>query len=319
MFGNYAQYPISGNTPQGGVAKAIQNASAETGVDFGYLVQQAKVESGMNPTAKAKTSSATGLYQFIEQTWLRVMKTHGAEHGYGRYADAIKQKPNGSMTVSSPALRNEILNMRKDPKAASLMAAELATENHDYLQSTTGKTPGKTELYMAHFLGAGGASNFLKSMQKNPWAPAASLFPEAARSNRGVFYAQGRPLTLQQVYNRFDAKFDGGGDAPVIQTARNEGKSLMEQYTGVKLPDADSWSAPVRSERFSGNNRTAGSLKALYAPVPQQGPAPTVVQQVVETKPADRIPGGFLSSPVDVMFIANRSRMEHNNNDRYNA
>lgn len=83
MIGNTTHFNVDRTErPANTVTGAIQLASAKTGVDFDYLVKQARVESSMNPNAKARTSSATGLYQFIEQTWLRMVKNHGAEHGY---------------------------------------------------------------------------------------------------------------------------------------------------------------------------------------------------------------------------------------------
>jgi hypothetical protein len=50
--------------PQGRVTTAIATASRRTGVDFNYLLSQARVESSMNPNARASTSSASGLYRF---------------------------------------------------------------------------------------------------------------------------------------------------------------------------------------------------------------------------------------------------------------
>ncbi len=72
------------------VGSAIQRAAARTNVDFGYLFNQAKVESGLDPDAKARTSSATGLFQFIDQTWLGTVKKHGAAHGLDWAANAIR-------------------------------------------------------------------------------------------------------------------------------------------------------------------------------------------------------------------------------------
>ncbi|HCH95135.1 MAG TPA: lytic transglycosylase, partial [Erythrobacter sp.] len=66
---------------------AIARAATRTGVDFDYLLAQAKLESGLDPSAKAGTSSATGLYQFIDSTWLRTLDRHGAKHGM-EWADA---------------------------------------------------------------------------------------------------------------------------------------------------------------------------------------------------------------------------------------
>ena len=72
---------------RGVVEAAIQRASNATGVDFGFLMGAARRESGYNPSAKAKTSSATGLFQFVDQTWLATLKRHGAKYGYARYAE----------------------------------------------------------------------------------------------------------------------------------------------------------------------------------------------------------------------------------------
>nr|WP_318781333.1 hypothetical protein [Sphingomonas aliaeris] len=81
---------------------AIALASQKTGVDFSYLMGQAQLESGMRSDARAGTSSASGLYQFIDQSWLRVMKQHGAEHGMAWASDAISSTGSGRMTVSDP-------------------------------------------------------------------------------------------------------------------------------------------------------------------------------------------------------------------------
>lgn len=291
-----------------GVTSAIQQASAKTGVDFGYLVNQAKVESSMNPNAKARTSSATGLYQFIDQTWLRMMKAHGAEHGYGHYANAITQGSDGDFHVANRATRNAILNLRKDPKASSLMAAELATENNAYLRQTVGGEPSGTDLYMAHFLGAQGASNFLNSMKKNPWAPAASFFPDAARSNRGVFYAQGRPLSLQQVYNNFDARMNGGSATPVSDTmvASNNFENK------VILPLANDWSNP---------NSVAAARAAHYT---QSNTQAMVAAFTGSDNAAQNTSTGFgqrVAWPMEALFTAQSGQMNfaHDDNARYNS
>src|SRR6185503_19622508 len=85
---------------RGRVSSAIQLASARTGVDFSYLFNQARIESGLNPNARARTSSATGLFQFIDQTWLGTVKQHGAEHGLGWAAQAIRRGADGRYYVA---------------------------------------------------------------------------------------------------------------------------------------------------------------------------------------------------------------------------
>ncbi|MGJ3628906.1 hypothetical protein AB5I41_22315 [Sphingomonas sp. MMS24-JH45] len=163
---------------------------------------QARVESGLNANARAGTSSASGLYQFIEFSWLAVVKKHGTEHGLGWAADAIGKTAGGRYTVDG-GLRAQILALRNNPEVASLMAAEHAGDNKDALEGTLGRSATGTDLYMAHFLGLGGAKQFLRVMQATPDKSAASLFPGAARANRGVFFnADGSARSLSEVYAR---------------------------------------------------------------------------------------------------------------------
>jgi hypothetical protein len=177
-------------TPQ--VQAAIARASQATGIDFSYLLGQAKLESSFNPNAKAGTSSAAGLYQFTKGTWLDTVDRHGSAHGLG-WADAAIQ----GGRVRDPMLRQQVLALRYDPDASALMAAELASDNRDFLRGVLGREPDAPELYLAHFLGADGAGRFLTAMTANPVQSAAALFPEAAGANKAIFYdATGAPRSL---------------------------------------------------------------------------------------------------------------------------
>jgi len=210
------------------VISSIKNASKATGVDFDYLVNQARTESSFRPDVEAKTSSATGLYQFIEQTWLGTVKEHGSKHGLGDTANAIQQDFQGRFFVSDDTKKQTILDMRKDPAIASLMAAEFASDNQQYLETKTGKSATSTDLYMAHFLGASGASQYIKAMQENPYQPAAHLLPAAASSNKNIFYkSDGSPKSLTQVYNEFEAKF---GDVTQVQQAKVETPNAVDKF-----------------------------------------------------------------------------------------
>lgn len=211
-----------GSAVGGGVGAAIQQAAASTGVDFGYLLGQARIESGLNPNARAKTSSATGLFQFIEQTWLGTVEKHGARHGLGWAANAIQRGPNGRYFVSDPAARRAILDLRKDPQAASSMAAEFASDNQAHLEARLGRPTEAVDLYLAHFLGAGGAAKFLRAHDANPDAPAAAALPAAASSNRWVFYDRsGAPRSFSEIRERFAAKL-GGESGPLPVPARRD-------------------------------------------------------------------------------------------------
>ncbi len=196
------------------VHSAIAKASARTGVDFNYLLGQAQVESGLQTNARAGTSSATGLYQFVEQSWLGVVKAHGAEHGMQWAADSIRQGSNGRYYVADGATRHAILQLRNDPQASSLMAAEHAADNKAALEGALGRAATGTDLYMAHFLGLGGARQFLTTMQGNPDRSAAAMFPAAARANRSIFYgAGGQPRSLAEIYDKMAMRLDRGAKA----------------------------------------------------------------------------------------------------------
>lgn len=232
------------------VTSAIQTAAARTGIDFDYLMGQAKVESGLNAGARASTSSASGLYQFIESSWLAVVKKHGAEHGLGWAADAIGKTAGGRYTVSG-GNRAAILALRNNPEVASLMAAEHAGDNKAALEGTLGREATGTDLYMAHFLGLGGAKQFLKAMQATPDRNAASLFPAAARANRGVFYEKdGSARSLTDVYQRFAGKLgtSGAGEtaaanrfALAAQALQMGDDATVVTGNGESATDALSW------------------------------------------------------------------------------
>src|SRR5438105_12656296 len=170
------------------IAGAIKQAASSTGTSFEYLLATAKMESNFNPAAGASTSSARGLYQFIDQTWLGTVKEAGAQLGYGAYADAITKSASGSYSVSDPAARKAIMKLRDDPDAASAMAAVLTQSNSFQLTGMIGRRPTDSELYMAHFMGVGGAAKLITNAEDNPQAPAARLFPNAAAANRSIFY-----------------------------------------------------------------------------------------------------------------------------------
>ena len=189
------------------VVDAIRDASTRSGVDFKFMLAKAQTESSFDPNAKARTSSASGLYQFIESTWLNTVRQHGTKHGLGQYAAQIEDDFGGGARVRDAATRRSILDLRFDPRAASAMAAEFTRSNFTQLENTLGSGVNATDLYLAHFLGAGGATRFLASYRQDPQRIAASQFPEAAASNRGVFYdAGGRARTLGQVYGFFAGK-----------------------------------------------------------------------------------------------------------------
>src|SRR3981081_1681639 len=86
------------------VVGAIRTAARATGTNFQYLLATAQVESGLDPNAAVANSSAKGLFQFIDQTWLTTLKEAGPALGYGRHADAIAQSPSRPFEFAAPAM-----------------------------------------------------------------------------------------------------------------------------------------------------------------------------------------------------------------------
>ena len=206
------------------VAQAIHKASARTGVDFSYLVAQAGQESSFKPDAKASTSSAKGLYQFIETTWLNMVRDKGADHGLGEFAGKIDDTVEGPR-VADPAARKKILDLRNDPSLSAAMAAEYAKANRTQLEASLGRATNSTDLYMAHFLGASGATKFLNAVQKTPERIGAELLPEAAAANRGAFYDKsGRALSVKKIYENYAAKFDSAVQNVAVAAAPEPAK-----------------------------------------------------------------------------------------------
>lgn len=256
----------------GRIQSAIQSAAARTGVDFTYLLGQARVESGFNAGARARTSSAAGLYQFIESSWLSVVKKHGAEHGLGWAADAIGP---GNRVAGCGATRAQILALRNDPEVASLMAAAHASDNRDGIEAATGREATGTDLYMAHFLGLGGARRFLSRMETDPGASAAALFPAAASANRTVFYAgDGSARSLDEVYRRFADKLGAGADGPAVdapsiryaaQALELDGSTVVTG-SGESATDALAWAGSTLGRLTGG--RTGERALAMLRPTP---------------------------------------------------
>ncbi|WP_225113267.1 MULTISPECIES: transglycosylase SLT domain-containing protein [unclassified Bradyrhizobium] len=202
------------------VAGAIKQASNVTGVSFQYMLTTAKMESDFNPTAAATTSSAQGLYQFIDQTWLGTVKEAGTQLGYGSYADAITRTSSGTYTVDDPVKKRSIMKLRDDPEAASAMAAALTQSNSFKLTGLLGRRPSDSELYMAHFMGVRGAAKLIANAEDNPQAVGARLFPNAAAANRPIFYAKdGRARSVSEVYSVLDSRYASAANSKVTRSA----------------------------------------------------------------------------------------------------
>lgn len=191
------------------IAGAIRDAARTTGASFEYLLTTAQIESNLNPAAQAATSSAKGLYQFIEQTWLATLKQAGPALGLGNYSAAIGQGPDGRYSVPDPEARAAIMRLRADPSASAMVAGVFTRGNEARLTAALGRTPSQGELYIAHFLGPDGAVQLIGSATSQPQSNAAAMFPAAAAANRSIFYDNGgNPRSAAAVYAKLTGRYE---------------------------------------------------------------------------------------------------------------
>jgi hypothetical protein len=219
---------------RGVVEAAIERASKATGVDFSFLMRTAGRESGMNPGAKAGGSSAAGLFQFVEQTWLSTLKQHGSKYGYARYSELINKGSDGRFHVSGEEAKKAVMDLRLDPHASSLMAGELASDHAAYLKGRVGRSPTAGELYAAHFLGPQGSARLIEAKQTTPAAAAAHLFPAEARANKAIFFTDGRARSVAEVYDNLTR---AGGSGGGVQQAAATAQDGFLQYASARRED----------------------------------------------------------------------------------
>jgi hypothetical protein len=248
----------------GQVETALRRAASATGVDFDFLMRTAKRESGFDSGARASSSSAAGLFQFIEQTWLSTLRRHGGEHGYSQYAALIQQGADGRYRVDDAGARQAVMNLRYDPHAASVMAAALANDHAAYLRGRVGREPTGGELYAAHFLGPQGSARLIEAYQYAPNAPAASFFPDAAAANRSIFYRDGQPLSVAQVYA--DLSRTGGPREAVGYATEEVGEMAFAAYAGARQSEKERQEALLVGMLLSHEgSAAAGPFGSMYS------------------------------------------------------
>ncbi|SFD24632.1 transglycosylase SLT domain-containing protein [Devosia psychrophila] len=260
--------PIS--VPQS-LAYMLTAAGDRNGVDFDYLLQTAIRESSLNPQAKAQTSSATGLFQFVESTWLQVLKEEGPRLGYGDIASNISKNGSGDYAVADPAVKAQILEMRKDPQMAADLAAAFTKSNGEYLEGRFGRRPSAGELYIAHFLGAQGAERMFNAGLQDPDQIAANLFPKQAQANRTIFYSDGQPRTIRDVYRVLVAKHEGAGTSAPFAAQQMAGQPAAPEVPVVPSrfsPANMSFTGLFKNEEelpVTGTDDGGGFFTQLYA------------------------------------------------------
>ncbi len=203
-------YPTAPRGVDPAIVSQIRQASQASTADFGLLMAQAKQESSFNPDAKAASGSASGLFQFVSSTWLDLVHKFGAKYGVGDLAQQITTDSTGKASVADPAVKKKILALRNDPALSADLAGEYANQNKGEVEGALGHAIGRAGFYLANFLGAGGATTFLKALQTNGATPAADLLPEAAANNRSVFYDgdTGRAKSVAEIYRTLGGRIE---------------------------------------------------------------------------------------------------------------
>ncbi|KQP04615.1 lytic transglycosylase [Methylobacterium sp. Leaf93] len=251
---NGATTGTSAGSASAGVVDAIRSGARSTGTEFDYLLATAKRESSLDPSAKAATSSATGLFQFIEQTWLGTMKNAGPKLGLSAYADAITARPDGTYTVQDASARQTILDLRRDPAVAATMAGALTQRNGEALTAALGREPTGGDLYAAHVLGARGAATLIAAAQASPARAAALDMPEAAAANRSLFYDKtGRTRGAAELYALLSASQSASRPAPTaLAGAAIEPASTADPVSAYAAIDGGGLRALFQTDKRQG-------------------------------------------------------------------
>ena len=237
------------------IETAFKTAARSTGTGFDFLLKTAIRESSLDETAKAPTSSAVGMFQFIESTWLQMVKEEGSKYGLSDAAAAITRTGNGGYRVADPQARREILDLRKDPKVSAVMAGAYASRNAESLKDRLGRDASSGELYIAHFLGPSGGARLISLAESDPNASAAATFPAQARANRSIFYgAGGQPRSASEVY-----------DVLVRSHDRTQPAAEPTMVASVPATPADAVSAAAGAETESAVPRMASAFAGFEA------------------------------------------------------
>ena len=204
--GSLANVPQpTGSGSWGAVKDTIIAAAKVVGVDPGLLAGMAAQESGFQPGIRAKGSSATGLFQFIDGTWKQMLKQYG---------------PKYNIPAGTPATNGA---------ANAILGAQYVKDNIEALRKVTNNVqPG--DAYLAHFLGLGGARKALKAGDN---ASFASLFPQAARANPSYSGTIGQ-VRAQLTNNMFAKHRSFGVDVPIGGTNTTAGSMPTGDGTGFR-------------------------------------------------------------------------------------
>lgn len=247
-----------------GARATITAAANMVGVDPNMMMIMAGIESGFQSKAKAPTSTAKGYFQFLDGTWGGMMKQHASKYGIPANTTAY------------------------DPRANALLGAEFIKGNIKEIQKVK-QNVTDTDVYMAHFLGAGGAKAFFKNMAMNPDAPAAAVMKAEAAANKNIFYDKnGTPKSFAAVYAHMNGLM------------RDKGKKLglgAGKGSEAIVPTKPGTATPKGTDSAQKAQSAPGAPRG--APIPLGAPGAPKVSANADNSPL--VPsGGYAGSVNDV-------------------
>jgi hypothetical protein len=215
------------------LVETIVKAAQVTDADPVLLMAIADKESSFATAVQARTSSATGLFQFIEKTWLNVVNNFGARHGLKKEADAIVWVDD-ELVVRDPAERERILDLRREPYLSALLAAEMLKRDAARISRRIGRDLSHGEVYLAHFLGPDDAERFMEKVVEEPNSVAAKLLPKPAKANKPIFFAnagrKAKGRSVAEVHQKFQSMMD-------LRLERY--RDVLDHVPGVAYAEAD--------------------------------------------------------------------------------
>lgn len=238
--GSYAQIDRGDGKSKAAIINIIKQAAALTGVDPNLMLSMAYMESSLDPSARAGTSRATGLYQFLVggkyDTWGEMLSKYGNDYGIPPNASAM------------------------DPVANAILGGEFIRQNMKAAQKVLNRPITAADIYTMHMMGSGAGPKFLANLERDPNAIAQKDFPNQAASNTGVFAKDGRWRTYGEIYDSFQKRIVSG----------NSQVSLMANKAGVEMPSkaspATAPTAPAANDASAGGKVPAALAKPSGAP-----------------------------------------------------
>ncbi len=214
------------------------------------------VESGGNPNAQNPNSSAGGLGQFIDSTWLAMLKQERPDLAEGR----------------SP---QELLALKSDPALSRQMTEAYANQNGKILSGAGYEAnPGNT--YLAHFAGPQGA---VKVLSADPSAPVESILGSQAVAANSFL----RGMTAGDLRAWASRKMGGAAQQPPRQPA--QASPVVPQAAPLNVAPQAAPIFPAPAEPAPQQQAQAGSyFGQMPAEQAMQAPPPIFAPQ---RKPVD--------------------------------